>query len=556
MAMTPEQRISARTERADDHDIWTGKVDRNGIPVTKHNSKSTTVRRLVWELANGPLPPSARMVECPENRLCVRLEHLGVAPGQASTRKLPRARRGMGSMREVRPNKWELRLTIGKWDDGRPRSVFRLVTARNPSEATDRLVAFVEEMKTVPLPDDREVRDLTVNQAMERFLAEYLSAEKGRADKTIHDYRLLHDKWFSPTIGGRPLKRVDPATMDELFGAMRLAGLSSSRLNQAKSLYTPFFRWAKRRGMTPRNPMIDFEMPTSTYRSKERTPPEVEELSLLLATSVEVVPDIAPLLVLGAVTGMRRGELVAVLRSGVGWGKNQITVDAAVGENGKIKSTKTRTARTFSIDPETVAMLQRHCDQMDERAAAAGVDICKNPFLFSLALDCSLPMPPDFFTKRVGVLKGHLGIEEKSPEVVELEDEALGLRRQAPGIRPAGRPGPAPTGGMSLKDIGQHLGRSERWAALAIEAAERREAARANGLTSPDFDGSILALRKFTSSELLDAGFNISMVAQRQGHGPQVLARHYAKSRKSADKKAAEHLGQLVHAARRQPPRT
>jgi len=82
---------------------------------------------------------------------------------------------------------------------------------------------------------------------------------------------------------------------------------------------------------------------------------------------------------------------------------------------------------------------------------------------------------------------------------------------------------------------------------LAVQAAERREQARAAGLGKVAFDGSIIALRKFTSSELLDAGFNISMVAQRQGHGPQVFTRHYSKSRASADKKAAEHLGRVVH---------
>ena len=76
---------------------------------------------------------------------------------------------------------------------------------------------------------------------------------------------------------------------------------------------------------------------------------------------------------------------------------------------------------------------------------------------------------------------------------------------------------------MSYREIGAALGRSERWASLAVAAAERREHARASGHGDLDFDGSILALRKFTSSELLDAGFNVSVVAQRQGHGPQVL---------------------------------
>ncbi len=370
---------------------------------------------------------------------------------------------------------------------------------------------------------------------------------KGRADKTITDYRYLHQKWFSTAIGARPLKGIESSVMDDLFGKMRREGLSASRLNQAKSLYVPFFRWAKRRGMTLRNPMVDFEMPTSTYRSKERTPPEVEELTLLLATAVEVTPEIAPLLVLGAVTGTRRGELVAIPRSAVDWKRNQITVETAISSKGKVKSTKTRRGRTFHVDPDTMGMLQRHCDNTDERARTAGVVLETDPFLFSLVPDCSKPMPPDYLTKRVGVLKGYLGIENKRPEVVALEEEALRLRRSPPQQRPEGRTGPSPNGGMSLREIGERLGRSERWASLAVAAAERRESAEASGHIGLDFDGSILALRKFTSSELLDAGFNVSMVAQRQGHGPQVLTRHYSKSRASSDKRAAEHLGRVVH---------
>ena len=62
-----------------------------------------------------------------------------------------------------------------------------------------------------------------------------------------------------------------------------------------------------------------------------------------------------------------------------------------------------------------------------------------------------------------------------------------------------------------------------------------------------NFDGSIVALRKFTSAELLDVGLNVNVVAQRQGHRPQVLTRHYSKSRASADKRPAEHLGRVVH---------
>ncbi len=450
-------------------------------------------------------------------------------------------------MRPVRPGMWELRLTSGRWKNGRPRSLTRTVPAKNKTAAAALLEEFITEMTDSHLPESQDLRDITVDEAVDRFLNEYLAAEKGRAEKTINDYRYLHQRWFSPTIGGQQVKRIDSATMDRLFGRMRQAGLSGSRLNQAKSLYVPFFRWTKRRGMTTRNPMVEFQLPTSTYRSKERTPPEVEELTLLLSTAVEVTPDIAPVLVLGAVTGVRRGELVGVPMSAVAWKKNQITIASAVSSSGKIKTTKTRQSRTFHIDAETTAMLKRHCDQMHERAAEARVALAADGFLFSLALDCSTPMPPDHLTKRVAALKGYLGIEDKHPEVAALEDEALRLRRSAPLSRPASRPGPLPAGGMSYRDIGEALGRSSRWASLAVAAAERREHALTSGHADLDFDGSIVALRKFTSSELLDAGFNVSVVAQRQGHGPQVLTRHYSKSRVSSDKRAAEHLGRVVH---------
>jgi integrase len=93
--------------------------------------------------------------------------------------------------------------------------------------------------------------------------------------------------------------------------------------------------------------MADFQMPTSTFRSHERTPPEVQELSLLLSTAVEKTPDIAPLLVLAAVTGIRRGELVGIPLSAVAWKRNQITVASAISSTGKVKATKTRQSRTF-----------------------------------------------------------------------------------------------------------------------------------------------------------------------------------------------------------------
>ena len=195
---------------------------------------------------------------------------------------------------------------------------------------------------------------------------------------------------------------------------------------------------------------------------------------------------------------------------------------------GKVKTTKTRRGRTFHVDSETIAMLQRHCERMDERARAGRVELEADPYLFSLVADCSKPMPPDYFTKQVGVLKGYLGIEVKRPEVVASRMRRFVCARShlTPPCRPDRSitrrwhviPRHRPTAGPQ-----RTMGESRR------RMPQNAEHARASGRDDLDFDGSILALRKFTSSELLDAGFNVSMVAQRQGHGPQVLTRHYSK---------------------------
>jgi integrase len=542
------ERFEAKVDRSGAHHIWVGSKKADGSGKLKVDGRTVTAHRVAWELAHGPLVSGVEVRACPDERACVRIEHLSVrGEPTAATARPRRSPRGGGSKKEVRPGVWKLTVTAGRYADGAVRRLHRTVHASSETAATRELAAFVAEVQTGPLPDRRQDREVRVDDAIEQFLTEHLLGEKGREPRTVEDYRRLHVKWFSPEVGNRRVRDVDEAAIDRIFGRMRRAGLSRSRMNHAKSLYSPFFRWAKRRRLIARSPMADFELPTSTYVSREHTPPEVDQLCLLLETAVEAVPDIAPVLALGAVTGMRRGELVTVRRSRLHPEERLLTVDAAT-DGKRVKTTKTRQERKVAVDSETMAMLLRHCAQMDERAELCGLEIAPNAFVFSLALDCSTPMPPDHVTKRVALLKEHLGIANKRPETIALEDEALRLYRQPRTARPASKVGRSPAGGMSYAAIGEQLGRSERWATLAVASAQRREPARLpGGPSAAIFDGSIVALRKFTSSELLDAGFNISMVAQRQGHGPQVLVKHYAKARRSADRKAAEHLGRVVH---------
>ena len=265
---TLADRFEAKVDRSGEHHLWTGARFADGSGLIKANGKPTTARRVAWELTHGPMPPGARVLGCPADPACVRIDHLSLKGGESPAERQParmRAPRGSGTKRQVRPGVWKLTVTAGRWGDGSPRRVHRTARATTEAEASAALADFAAEVRSAPLPDGKHDRDITVDEAVEWFLTEHLVGEKGREESTVAQYRSVHGKWFSPEIGRRRLRDIDEATIDRNFGRMRRAGLSASRMNDARSLYAPLFRWAKRRRIVARSPMADFELPTSRH---------------------------------------------------------------------------------------------------------------------------------------------------------------------------------------------------------------------------------------------------------------------------------------------------
>lgn len=129
-------------------------------------------------------------------------------------------------MREVRPGVWELAATTGRTTDGRPERAYRTVVAGSTGAAARELATFVAEALHAAPAGPKDLRDLTMDEAVSRFLEEHLAGEKGREERTITDYRRLHARWFAPELGRRRVRDIDEAMTDRAFGRMRAAGLS------------------------------------------------------------------------------------------------------------------------------------------------------------------------------------------------------------------------------------------------------------------------------------------------------------------------------------------
>lgn len=511
------------------HHLWLGSTNaERGTGRLKVSGKNVTAHRRAWELAFGLLAPGQIVLPCPEEPRCVFVDHLKIA------QRAPNKRPENSGRTKTKTTRVQVQVNGER--------MHRRV--RGDRDDVEHTRALLREQLRSATPSDRDATRWTLDDLVRRYL-EYLE-DQGKERRTLLRYEGVAKVWLSPVIGDKAARRLTADEIDRCFARMRKAGQSASSMNQAKALLSGAYKWGKRTGKVLHNPMAGFQLPKSKYLPRERLPPEAADISLILNAAWNHTPDVAPILTLAATTGARLSELVAPKFSDIKWDRATLMVNTALDVDGSIKGTKrAEHRREIPLDDGTLAVLRRQIDESQGRASVCGIAIVNDPFLFSLEPDSSQPMLPGYVTKRLQVLKGHLGVEDKRPETIALEDEALRLRRFG-NVDRRGRRGPPPSDGnaMSYDDISAALGRTQMWARRACDAAIRREQSTGR---DANFNLSFNGFRKFTSSELLDAGFNLNVVAQRQGHSPEVLTKHYSKARLSARRKAADHLGRVVH---------
>ena len=335
------------------------------------DGKLLTAARAAWELEHGPLPNGARVLSCVDEPACVRLDHLRldrskVSGGASSTK---RAARGAGTMAPLSPGVWRIGITAGVDRLGRRRRTFRTVHGTR-TEAAKALAALVTEVGDGDHLLRQNDKLLTVD-ALVAWYVEFAREERGLDHSTLTGYADVYSRWLKEPIGQKRASSITMAELDKAFGRMRRAGLSRSRMNNARALLSGAFKWGKRHGKVTRNPVDGFELPTSAYTPRHTTAPELDDLLRLLATAEEHDELLAPILNLGATTGLRRGELSGLRRDRLHLDRYELVVDNAINDAGGVvveKQTKTRSSRVVSLDEATTDLLRQHLAEMDARA--------------------------------------------------------------------------------------------------------------------------------------------------------------------------------------------
>jgi integrase len=303
-----------------------------------------------------------------------------------------------GTKRKRAEGVWELRVYVGRDPEtGNPRQVSR--TFRGGARAAEDALRDLVEKYAEGRPDGYGA---TVGQLLDRWLAECERLDL--SPTTIRTYKAQVEGTIRPRLGKLLLSKLTPKHLDDLYGDLKDAGLSPKTIRNHHAIISSALHQAVRWGWARENVADRAKPPRVSHRRVSA--PSVDDVRAVIEAAEDRDPRLAPLLMLAALTGMRRGELCALRWTDVDLDACQLDVSrSVVVVPGGLteKSTKTDRSRRVALDEVGVALLIRHRALVDGWAAEVEATVADDAFVFSPYVDGSKPFRPDnvtgFFTR-------------------------------------------------------------------------------------------------------------------------------------------------------------
>ncbi|HEV2069184.1 MAG TPA: site-specific integrase [Acidimicrobiales bacterium] len=149
----------------------------------------------------------------------------------------------------------------------------------------------------------------------------------------------------------------------------------------------------------------------------EIKPPVPEAVLAMLQRAEQDDKAFAVFLVLAAMTGARRGELVALRWSDLDLERGALTITRAISEgvDGPVERPRPKTrgsVRRLALDEATVAILAAHRCRHAQAAAACGISLPGDAFVFSHEPDGSVPWKPGYVSLKFRRLRHSVGLDQ------------------------------------------------------------------------------------------------------------------------------------------------
>jgi integrase len=297
-------------------------------------------------------------------------------------------------MRERSPGHWQLRAYAGRDPiSGRPRQAAR--TFRGGERAAAKaLAALVTDVETGRFNSSTA----TLSELFDKWLE---AGEWTQRPRTLYTNRISIDSRIRPMLGHIQLAELAPDVLDLAYRKWLEDGLSPATVQRFHGILSAACRQAVKWGWIDEAPTARSTPPR--VEKSEMKVPTPAQVSALIEAAEDKDPVLGTAVALAALTGARRGELVALRWSDIDLvnGKVKIARSLTVAR-GKHHAgpTKTHASRDVALDQMAVDVLKKRWAFMVEVSDRTRSPIVPDPFVLSYQTDGAVSVNPDTVTHR------------------------------------------------------------------------------------------------------------------------------------------------------------
>ena len=270
---------------------------------------------------------------------------------------------GEGSIRKRKDGRWEGRYTAG-YDADTGKRIIKNVLGKTQAEVKEKLKSAVEDNQKI---DVCKNTDLTVGQWAMLWYENY--AKPSIRESTAEYYRNYIEKHIIPRIGKTKLKKLTTLDIQKFYNETRESGrvqryegmenlsLSNKTIRGLHTMLRQCMEQAVSERLIPYNPAANCKLPPKEKKEMQIIPPE--NLGAYLKAAEE--HGVLPMFYLELTTGLRRGELLALLWTDLNINEKCLTVSKSVSRGkGELRVTEPKTKnsiRTVYVDDEAIRLL-------------------------------------------------------------------------------------------------------------------------------------------------------------------------------------------------------
>ena len=298
-------------------------------------------------------------------------------------------------IRQVGPDRWEVQVHVGRDPlTGKLRQV---------SRTTRKGIADARKLRAKLVTEVAQGKHGGTVATLGSLLDEWLSHIEcdGRSPKTLAEYRRKVDKVIRPALGAKRLDKLSAHDLDSFYGSQGAADISPRTILHYHRILSAALSQAERWGWIERN-VARLAKPPRVDRIDLNVPTPDGVRALIDHAAASKAPEMATIITVAALTGLRRGELCGLRWSDIDWDGSALIVRRSIWQAGiewGAKPPMSHQVRRLVLDDVAMAVLVGRRARASEMAEVAEISLSGDAYVFSPDVDGTRPLLPNVVTQ-------------------------------------------------------------------------------------------------------------------------------------------------------------